>query len=105
MSYRNSAFIYASSKWLRSHNQWNILGACRVSCPRSISAFHHHVVWPELSVVDQFRPSIDYILRSLLLLHGSLRWLSGIELSNNLRIDTVQEPLGEDAKQRPRQVE
>ena len=81
----------------------------RLPCPvpsfHYLPSIHHHVGWAELGVVDQFRPSIDYILRGLLLLHGSLRRLSGIELSNNLRIDTVQELLGEDAKQRPRQVE
>jgi hypothetical protein len=80
----------------------------RLPCPRSIlvtlSAFHHHVQ-SALRVVDQFRPRTDSILRGLLLLRGPLRRLSGIELCNNLRIDTVQELLGEDAKQRPRQVE
>ena len=56
-----------------------------------------------LRVVDQFRSSIATILRGLL--DGSLPRLSGIELSNNFRVNTVQELLGEDAKQRPRQVE
>ena len=56
-----------------------------------------------LCVVDQFRTRTDSILRGcFLLLHGSLRRLSSIELSNNLRIDAVQELFGEDAKQRPR---
>ena len=59
-----------------------------------------------LCIVDQFRTRTDSILRGrFLLLHRSLRRLSGIELSNNLRIDAVQELFGEDAKQRPRQVE
>lgn len=55
-----------------------------------------------LRIVDQFRPavlSVLSVLRRLLLLDGSLRRLSRIELGNNFRVDTVQELLGEDAKQ------
>lgn len=57
-----------------------------------------------LHVIDQFRSSIG-IFCGLLLPDGSLRRLSGVKLSNNFRVNTVQELLGEDTKQRPSQVE